>query len=53
MRFSKWMKNRNNFQINVQYFYIEHLGRIWFIPKKAKKPLDPRKQRKLDEAKSK
>lgn len=25
----------------------------WFIPKKAKKPIDPRKQRKLNEAKSK
>lgn len=31
----------------------EFLGRTWFIPKKAKKPIDLRKQRKLDEAKSK
>ena len=31
----------------------EFLGRTWFIPKKAKKPIDLLKQRKLDEAKSK
>ena len=33
--------------------WAEFLGRTWFIPKKAKKPIDLRKQRKLDEAKSK
>lgn len=26
----------------------ELLGRTWFIPKEAEKPIDPRKQRKLD-----
>lgn len=31
----------------------ELLGRTWFIPKEAKKPIDPRRQRKLDAAKSK
>ena len=29
------------------------LGRTWFIPKEAKKPIDPRRQRKLDAAKEK
>lgn len=29
----------------------ELLGRTWFIPKEAKKPIDPRRQRKLDAAK--
>lgn len=31
----------------------ELLGRTWFIPKEAKKPIDPRRQRKLDTAKEK
>ena len=31
----------------------ELLGRTSFIPKEAKKPIDPRRQRKLDAAKSK
>ncbi|MFG6322747.1 MAG: DNA-binding protein [Lachnospiraceae bacterium] len=31
----------------------ELLGRTWFIPKEAKKPIDPRRQRKLDAAKEK
>ncbi len=31
----------------------ELLGRTWFIPKEAKKPIDPRRQRKLDAEKSK
>lgn len=31
----------------------ELLGRTWFIPKEAKKPINPRRQRKLDAAKSK
>ena len=30
----------------------ELLGRTWFIPKEAKQPIDPRKQRKLDAKKS-
>ena len=30
----------------------ELLGRTWFIPKDAAKPIDPRRQRKLDAAKS-
>lgn len=30
----------------------ELLGRTWFIPKEAKKPIDPRRQRKLDAEKS-
>ena len=29
----------------------ELLGRTWFIPKEAKKPIDPCRQRKLDVAK--
>lgn len=28
-------------------------GRTWFIPKEAKKPIDPRRQIKLDVAKEK
>ena len=31
----------------------ELFGRTWFIPKEAKKPIDPRRQRKLDAAKEK
>ena len=31
----------------------ELLGRTWFIPKEAKKPIDQRRQRKLDAAKEK
>lgn len=31
----------------------ELLGRTWFIPKEVTKPIDPRRQRKLDEANSK
>ena len=31
----------------------ELLGRTWFIPKEAMKPIDPRRQRKLDAAKEK
>lgn len=31
----------------------ELLGRTWFIPKEAKKPIDPRRQRKLDATKEK
>ena len=31
----------------------ELLGRTWFIPKEAKKPIEPRRQRKLDAAKEK
>lgn len=31
----------------------ELLGRTWFIPKEAKKPINPRRQRKLDAAKEK
>ena len=31
----------------------ELLGRTWIIPKEAKKPIDPRRQRKLDAAKEK
>ena len=31
----------------------ELLGRTWFIPKEAKKPIDPRRQRKLAAAKEK
>lgn len=30
----------------------ELLGRTWFIPKEATKPIDPRRQKKLDAAKS-
>ena len=31
----------------------ELLGRTWFIPKEAKTPIDPRRQRKLYAAKEK